>query len=359
MHVQELHVQRAGDWYTESPRSSSKAISLGTILLFQVHTGSVRRRLELRTVTSHRTGLQATWGFKVMPESGSIVVWGQRTEDDPWTLCQFRLEGGKFQKVRQVEWPCEHMYHLDDSQLETLMVEGQELVIILCGHCRDIKLVHMETGDTEVACQIQEMSHAVCPGEVGRVWVCERDAKVRELDCSSKTFTETGRFVDLSNALLPWHLSYLPVPSGALILSHPDFIEAVSCETGEQLWELNGESVQPRGATFDPVHQLLLVADCYDDTILVLDPVAGSLLQTLPSPRSAPMEVVWNRGQLMTLHLQHGDFLSEISSVQLVDEGTGTRISVLLSCKKDFPDKFIPTTSVGPFSPLQSVDLFA
>ena len=56
-------------------------------------------------------------------------------------------------------------------------------------HCRDIKLLNLQTDDVTVALRNREhMFEHICHGESGRVYVREWD-QVLEIDCSRLTFT--------------------------------------------------------------------------------------------------------------------------------------------------------------------------
>ncbi len=302
------------------------------------------KRLELRTISTHDPGLGAlTWGFTALPESGSIVVPGQTAEDAPWVLHQYRLEGGKLQKLRQVKLPCEHKY---THNILGVMVEGQELLAVACLYCRDIKLMNLETRETQVAYSSEKKPYRLCHGEAGRMWVyCRGDDTVRELNCSSKTFTETGRSVNPTGHV--YNMCYLPAPHRALVLCCHDWLEAVSCETGQQLWRLDdvdGERIDPQGVTLHPEFQLLLVADWSNNRILVLDPETWSPLQTFPS--HYPRAFWWSRGRLLLLQ---SALLAErcISHLRLVDPEKGESLidsmncethSILLHCTFCFED---------------------
>ncbi len=275
-------------------------------------------KLGLHTVSTHNTGLNSTQRFTVLPNSGSIVMRGGTAENIPWALHQYKLEGGRLQKLRQVKQPCEHRYNMD---ILGVLVEGEELLAVACKGCGNIKLVNMETEEHHIAYSSKNGPYTLCLGEEGRIWVCcYNDNTVRELNCTTKIFTETGRTVSTTGSC--YYMLCLPAPHKALVLSHTDWLEAVSCETGQQLWRLQGEvdgsKLDPKGLT---QHELLLVADKTNSRILVLNPATGSLLQTFPSPGPAPWSFGWSRGRLL---LRHETLENEkvwwISHLQLVAE---------------------------------------
>ncbi len=202
------------------------------------------------------------------------------------------------------------------------MVKGQELVAVVCERCGDIRVMNLETGENHIAYISKKGPHRLCHGEVGRMWVvCRRDDTVRELNCSSKTFTETGRTVNTT--LHCDNMCYLPTPHRALILSHyHKWIEAVSCETGQQLWSVAGLS---GAVTFHPQHQLLLVARTDTHQILALDPKTGSTAHTFYS--YLPRHFCWSRGRLLVLHTAR----TYISHLQLIDEEKGESCDPVVS----------------------------
>ena len=234
--------------------------------------------------------------------SDSIVIWGMSKSGVPLALHQCSLEERRLRLLRQIGVLCQHEIHLNSVRLQ-----GQDLLAVACGVCGDIKLKNFGTRETHVAYSSEEVPYRMCPGEADRIWLfCWRDHTVRELNCSSKTFTETGRTAN-THYLFCWSLCYLPTPHKALALSYQDWMEAVSCETGQQLWKLEGEfegkKLQPRGVTFHPELQLLLVADRVNDRIILVDPVLGVLVHSLTLQfGDNPLDFCWCRDQLILFH---------------------------------------------------------
>ncbi len=251
----------------------------------------------------------------VLPDSGSVVLFGsiakKSAQQDIYGLHQYRLEGGRLQKLRHVELPCEH----EPKKLLGVKVEEQELLAVACKHCGDIKLMNLETGETHVAYKSEKMPDTLCHGDAGRIWIYCRDNTVTELNCTSKTFTVTRKTFDTS---AEYHfMCYLPAPHRALIYSTSNWVEAVSAETGQQLWKLQGQvdgkTIQPAGMTLDAEHQLLLTADSHGSRILVLDPETGSPLESFPMPHPqvyfkgyvgqlGSFDLCWSQGRLLLLH---------------------------------------------------------
>ncbi len=277
--------------------------------------------LELHTVSTHNTGLHSATKLTVLPQSGKLVVWGQKIADAPWTLHLFRLEERKLDWLRQWKWPCEHHYNYSQD-IEGVTVDGKEKITAACQMCFNTKLIDLDTGDTGIAYSARN----ACHGEAGKMWAWDpsrlpkRDHRVRELNCSQKPFTETGRRLDLNKIGNFSYMCYMPTPTQALVLSCHYKLEAVSCETGQQLWtlegEVNGKKLYPYGVSFHPEHQVLLVAEEYNNRILVLDPGTGCLLLSFPVYR--PHAFAWARNELLLLH---GPNRRKISHVRLINRG--------------------------------------
>ncbi len=235
----------------------------------------------------------------------SIVVPGKTAEDAPWALHQYRLEGRRLQKLRHVKWPCEN--EPVNKAMLGVMVEGKEFLAVACDDCRDIKLMNLETGETHVAYRSEKKPYKLCHGEAGRMWICSyNDKAVRELNCSSETFTETGRTVNTSGA---WRIMcYLPDPYRALVFAcfFIGLVQAVSCETGQQLWKLQGEvdgkKITPWRVVFHPQLSLLISVDRDQKRLLLSDPGSGEPMQSIGVPEDGLWDVVGLRGQLILLY---------------------------------------------------------
>ncbi len=277
--------------------------------------------LEVRTVSTHSLDLKLTsWRITTLPESGSIVVLGQEFTPHATTeVFQYKLEGGRLQKLSQMR-PCRHV----PDDILGVMVEGQELLAVACGECENIALVNLETREVTEAL-FMEKTHRLCHGEEDRIWVyCRTDNHtVRELNCSSKRFTETGRTVSTAHHCSD--MCYLPHPHRALVLSQNKLMEAVSCETRQQLWTLDrGFYAVLIRVTFHSDLQLLVVVEyrsSRQDGILVVDPRTGEPLHTFPY--HSPRGICWSHGRLL-LHRARSSLASHwISHLELLDSHTG------------------------------------
>ncbi len=268
-----------------------------------------------------------TRGLKLCCECSFRGERERTCEVEPSIRMMVRLHNRRLQKLSEMKMPCEH----GPSNILGMMVEGQELLAAACRDCGDIKLMNLETEETHVAYSSEEEPDRLCHGEAGRMWVyCFGDRTVRELNCGSKTFTETGRTVNTTHFCDD--MCYLPAPHRALILSHYQWMEAVFCETGQQLLRLEGEvDGNPWRVTVHPELQLLLMADWDNNRILVVDPETGSPLQTFPSTN--PQFFWWSRGWLLLLHHKFGG-KRRISHLRLVDMEKGESCSGLLLVPK-------------------------
>lgn len=289
-----------------------------TLVHLQPVGASVKTQLELHTILTHDTGLCEVGRFTVLPGSGSIVVLGKVAENTPWSIYQYRLTGGHLQMLRNVQHPCGHGYAIT---VLGVTVQEEDFLAVTCSECGDTKLMSLKTGEINVAYRSRQGPTGLCHGDTNKVWLhCEDDLSVRELNCSSRNFFETGRKVQGSKKA--YLRGYLPLPESAVVLGHIQWMEAVSCETGKQLWRLGGEvdgkKIDLWGVTFHPELRLLLAADHYNK-ILVLDPGTGSLVQTFPSPH--PRFFCWTQGRLV---LRHHSEEKHITHLQLVDPQKGT-----------------------------------
>lgn len=78
----------------------------------------------------------------------------------------------------------------------------------------------------------------MCHGEPGKIWSCFAKGvhSVNEYSTNNNrilvgTANKVGTFAHSR------HMCYLPAPNKALFLSHEGWMEAISCETGQQILE--------------------------------------------------------------------------------------------------------------------------
>lgn len=172
-------------------------------------------------------------------------------------------------------------------------VKGRELLAVSCSHCRDIKLVDLQTGEKSVAYRYKDKQkpEAMCEGEPGRLWVLENGAVI-ELNCTDKVFCETG---DVFNANLVCYvrsICYLAAPHDVLVVSTYDHVRAYR-RSGKPVWKMPSHhedvKVDPEGLAFSVQHQVLLLADGKNRRLLQLDPRDGSILRSFPLQKLSPV----------------------------------------------------------------------
>ena len=265
--------------------------------------------MDLKLLSTHdvRLNIELNSQFAVLHSTQIFVIRGRETDNDLWALHMYRLNQGRLEKIKTVKYLCKHYATLRD--ILGLSVEGEELLAGSCEVCQDIKLVNIYTGKTTVAYENSKYElWRMCEGEAGRLWVSTWKSKVIELDCTKKTFTETGNMFTIAEKA--YFMCFLPPPHRALVLSFNTEVVAVSCETGEELWrvkEVDGKLLNPWSITFSPYDQALLVADPYNSRVLVLNPSDGSHLQTLTYPQLGPIFNLHWRNNTLTVLSQEGD----------------------------------------------------
>ena len=257
----------------------------------------MQRHLKLRLRSTHDLELYLWQCLTVLPSSGDLVVLGQAAEEEPWALYLYRLKNGCLER-RSVQQPCRHLL----DKILGLNVQGQEVIVVACYDCWDIKLVDPKTGKATVAYKnSQHRPDHLCCKEQGRLWVFSNTAppRVIELNCDKRPFTETGKAFKVQ--WLPLEFQYFPHPCNALVFSGLDgAVWAQSAETGEVLWKVSGKTIagwkiKPQGMLAIPLLQVMLCADYFNNRILILDPVKGSILQTIQSPEEVgkPWNLCW------------------------------------------------------------------
>ena len=113
---------------------------------------------------------------------------------------------------------------------------------------------------------------------------------VMELNCSTITFD--GPMKTLQTGLRGCSgMCFVPNPIKAVVVSNaPEkIIRAISVDRNEIMWEVKGEVdgavCLPRGMLFYASRRVILVCDGSAERVIVLDPINGSHLQTIPLPK--------------------------------------------------------------------------
>ncbi len=265
--------------------------------------------MELNLQSSHHLELYRVpyFGFTVLPSSGDLVVLGQAAPDEAYALHIYRLSGGHLQRRRLVISPCQH----PPNAILGLIVQTQELIVVACEDCKDIKLIHPQTGKATIAYENRHNPpDYLCQGEPGRLWVYSgNDHQLIELNYEKKIFTETGkRFTAVVR--VRW-LQYLHGFREALLHAGEHYgVYAQSTQDGSMLWRLEGQvdgrKIDPYRLLLTPDHQAVLCADPSNNRILVLNPADGSVLQIiqLPDEVGYPYDLNWCRDQLVLSSLE-------------------------------------------------------
>ena len=221
-----------------------------------------------------------------------VLFHGQRTESDPVSLYTYQLDG----TVEEIYSPCQHDPLRGYYKLITVVQNGKELLAVLCKHCKDIKLVDMETKQVTPVFQLNPNSPLdMCSRPNGGLLVTYRTGTIQQLD-SSFSVTNTFNVGEWSpigtmnrhgvnyNLFLPSHLCYLPAPNNTLVVNKVSELRAVSLRDGRQVWRQQSEGFIPHCLLFLPQQDVLLVSKLAKPEVHVLNPSDGSTLQTIEIP---------------------------------------------------------------------------
>ncbi len=213
----------------------------------------------------------------VLPSSGNLVGLSSRDFVEAATLHLHRSTTGRWEEASVIKLCMHNRRKLD---VLGMLIEGQEVIVAACTMCEDIKLVEPKTGNISVAFNsFQDFSYyRMCQGDAGRLWVASKTCEVHELNCNTRTFTETGRTVTPLRRLFPPHgLQYLPPPHNALLVSGLKGMWVLCADTGAVLWTVR-----------DFCRHLLVIPHCQVvlwntiDSLVLLNPADGSRLQKVP-----------------------------------------------------------------------------
>ncbi len=255
-------------------------------------------RFELVRQSKHQLDIQYAFDITVLPLSGDLVVLGQAAREQE-AFYVFALQDGKLVKRRSVKRPCQrHHGALYCFEILGLVVQRQELIAACCDGCSDIKLVDPKTGSATTAYEGKRL-YFMCHGARERLWVKEYDKNtVFELNCSIRTFSETGRSVTFRGMgeKSSYSVCYLStndaLAAGAF---DQDTICAYQCSTESLLWKINDGQW---GYFFCPEHDVLLAVS--DVRAHLMDPSNGDVLQTIRNEASFT-SVCWCKNQLVTV----------------------------------------------------------
>ena len=80
----------------------------------------------------------------MMPKSGDVVVSGT-DKSNPISLLVFSLKDKDKKLIRrQIHLSCGHKH---TAKISSLLIDGQEQIVVYCTDCDDLKLVDPKTGE--------------------------------------------------------------------------------------------------------------------------------------------------------------------------------------------------------------------
>ena len=212
-----------------------------------------------------------------MPQSGNFVM-SRMEEDGHPSLFMFSLKYGKVKETNKLSLPCGHK---TVAYLHSLIINGREQLVVCCGRCTDLKVVDLQTGEWSTAFQDCYPSD-ICLGGNGRVFVQSQWDSAAILELDSDDFVFKGPIRTLYPGRICSPLCYIPLPVDALVLSYGHKLVAMSVDKKMKvIWEISGKC---NDFKFDPAHNVLLVADEIEETVLIVNPENGSLIQTIKLP---------------------------------------------------------------------------
>ena len=225
-----------------------------------------------------------------------VVIIGRKDTSDLWSLHTFQnnLDGKLVEKW--MDSPCPHFVSI--YSLITVVQNGEELLAVLCSDCKGIKLVDMEIQ------QVIVFKHAhrpwrMCSGPNGGLFITSYKGIILQLD---RNFSVINKF-DLSS-FFSWRnyhydllfftvICYLPAPHNTLVVcvDRDSELRAVSMRDGRQVWSqscerfvLDSDVFEPSCLLFCPQQDVLLLRGYFRDQVRIMNPVDGSLIQTIEIP---------------------------------------------------------------------------
>ena len=261
-------------------------------------------------ISTYHTGL-VYWGyttFTLMLETGHLVIWGKTAEADSPALHIYNGSSDSWRKDRRQTGFCEY----SDIHLLPLIVQKKQLLAVSCWECKNINLHNMQTRETTTAFQDPRyFPGPMTQGDEGQIYVVHMVRGPRlilQLNCAQQQFTlqktiQSGMERCFDVGYIPSH--QLVIVSSIVL----GVVRAVSCDTGEKVWEvrgeIQGEKCESHGIVYSPGHQAFLVADGKNTRILVLNPVDKTVRQVV---KLSEVGIVWElclHNQQLVVH--HGN----------------------------------------------------
>ena len=240
-----------------------------------------------------------SYGFTVMPQSGTIDVSTPDDADDPWYMLVFYMVDGQL-KLKKINSICNHDA---SAYISTLIIDGQEQLAISCEVCPDIKLLDFRTEKWSTAFRGQ--TGALCSGANNRLFAqTSGDDSIFELDCSGRVFK--GPLRTMHTSMECSSMCYIPHPTNALVLSdfYSSKLVAKSAEKDEIIWEFQDKKGgMMTGLLFSAEHNVLLVPNGTNERVLIVNPQNGHLIQAIDLPDIGRIYVVsMFNDQIVMLH---------------------------------------------------------
>ena len=182
-------------------------------------------------------------------------------------------EKGEMMCDRRIKLPCVHYL---PTKVLCLEAAGQEYLALHCNHCKDIKLLDVET--VTLAVPVTGSICRMCKGDKNRLFVETEGGTITELDCLTQPFTK----VKTRETGLGRLACFVPCPQRLVFLKESWFqrrIQAASMD-GNILWTVEYD-VPIGSVTYVDGHGLV-IGDY--GKLIVLHPEDGSHLQTIDLP---------------------------------------------------------------------------
>ncbi len=241
-------------------------------------------------------------------------MFGKTTEADYPAVHIFNgsSSSAKFIKERTQSGLCEHTEYID---LLPVMVQKKQLLAMSCLSCQKIRLYNMKT--REITTAFNDPSYypgQMCEGDGDQIYVVHPQVMsgfpILQLSCSQPQFSLQKTIHSRMKGCY-YAICYIPSHRLIVISNHtPGIVRAVSCDTDQIDWELQGEvqGVQctPHEMVYSPGHQALLVVDGTNHRVLVVNPGDGSVRQVvqLSAEMGSVAELCLHNQQLVVHHLQ-------------------------------------------------------
>ncbi len=264
-------------------------------------------RIQPQLLSTHNLKLGLAHSFTFLPSSGHVVVFGEVTASSTKSLHVYVFTGEALEH-KIIKAPCNHI-----CRISQLVLGGIELVAVACEECSDIKLIQLPSAHSDEAEQGTERDSSsweeefpqptarfaspkfspsnICTGESERLLVFSRRGShpvVLELDCSSGNVLEFAKPVEVGMKVTRG-FCYAFTEKRLAVLSDTNIIRAVSCDTGDTVWEVKGEmdraECNPTGLAFCDSTKTLYSCDGYNHRVLVLDSTDGKHVQTISLPK--------------------------------------------------------------------------